>query len=461
MAQPQKAYQTLYGPMERHNPQYNFVPINLAPGASTTVITTSAGGQTLVFTIPAEAVYNLSKSEIAFDFFPTSGGGSGTYNWTPKNTHIFSRITMEFVDSVVKAPIDLKFANLVQRVVAPYCTNKSDLDNFDLYQSSAGTFDTRDNVEGRFFRKTNNLSSANPEAARYKNEVTSVNYNEFQYVEVGGNNTATPKNYIRMPLGAIYHSLLEVDRNIGFPTAIKLIFEIAPSGDIYWNSGSPTDSTAATVVAGSSVTVENIVFLLAQEVNPLVISDYWQLIKEGKIDIPFEYTTVQSQQVTGTSQSYSADISNSLGLRVKRIYNVLTNGTLATYNRWDISNITNAKYTTVETFFGTYQLQRKTLNTSSNDDYSFMVKKDMLKGTCIYNTDIFKYNCAYVDYFESGSMASRNDIYQNIIQGWPLTTTLNHTVNYTGVSTPNQIFKIIVTQKILKLRPGSIEVLPK
>lgn len=440
-----KPLETTYGRVPKNHPSYKFVklPANNLTGGST--IVSISGGQSIEVTIPANQPVNLYRSFVDLDYAPSLTAAKA--NYVPKLTHIFNGIRLT-PQSFAKL-VDLTDANLLQRVVAPYCTKQEDLEHMDLYQNG------NDQKNGQFMRMSNDLVS-NIAARRFDNTNSSVNYREVQYLEPGGVGTATPVENIKMPLGILYHTFLEVDRNLIFPTEVVLRFECAPTTRLYWSATGAADPVTGAAAATGTVNINNFQFWLCVETDVKIITDMMALYNTGGIPVQYEFARVeQNLQGPSTNKSLQSRIISSDGKTLKRIYNVVHNPTTSSNTMFDIDNTNATKYTTVRSYLNSQPLQDYDLYPAKGEDYAVMKNMDYFTNSCILNQNVFSYNSVFIDDFCDRALSDRGGIYQNIEQGMPINN-LTHQVIYTTANAQHIIYKIIVTSRNILLTSNGI-----
>lgn len=122
-------------------------------------------------------------------------------------------------------------------------------------------------------------------------------------------------------------------------------------------------------------------------------------------------------------------------------------------NMFDISNVGQAKYLTIQTTLNSQPLSAQwNLDCVAQEDYMILQKKGKLHRSCILDSNIYQYNSVWVDDWCNGSLCDRDGLYANTIQGidMPMNNII-HVTNYP--STPNiqsVMYKAIITGRILK-----------
>lgn len=434
-----------YGVIESNHNSYDYIKLSTDQSSGSMTITAS-GGDGFQTVISSGKVCNLSRSRVKFTA-TCPDGGALVFNWVPKLTHVFENI--QLMPESFNNLVDMTKSNIIQRIVAPYTTEKSDLDNYDLF-SNGGT------SNGRYLRKSNAVVTA-VGAVRFDGTDSTTNYDEIQYCEPGTVDTADPILKIDMPLSTIKHSFLEADRNVVFPTNTTIRFDFTATNKIYWTGDSGTDPSSAAAAGAGTVSITNLEFHLCVETDPVIIEETLRKFQTTGLKMPFEYIRLQTKsEGASTSKSLSTGLNSGDGKFLKRVYNVVAHTTTTGPNTWNIDNTASAKYSKVRTNINSTYIQNTELDISKGEDYAFMYNKGFLDKSCIYNQAIFNYNSVFVDLFEKNSLCNRKGIYHNIEQGIP-NVSLTHEVQYTTANAAHTLYKIFVFSKTLLLHKDGLK----
>jgi hypothetical protein len=444
------------------HPSYKWVKKN--PLSNTTSLTPStSGGSTIQFEIPARTVWNPARTKLSMKI-TYKGSGSTNTNWVPMNAIPFS-------DLDVSTPGGLNFAkfgdfNELYRVLTPYVTSETELNDKELFSDLVGT-------NGSFFRRSNaavnDVTSGATFARRYDGSVASQAYREFKYLEVGTANADSPIHNIKKSLGELCrHTVLELDKNLIFDEPVQITLTVAPSSTITWftiaNNSIPQTSPQLNT---AGIQIDNIQLFICVETDSDFIRDITEEFNKGTLRVPFEFLKIEKVNTGAvvTNANQDSKISRILGSYLKRVYSWVAsnNHPGIVYNDYyNIDNTAQAKIKTFYTALNAQKLQDFSLTCANGEDFMSLQAAGRLKDTCIYDSNMYNYNWIWVDMWERGSLANRDSLYQQQIQGLPIEGELIHSTYYDtlgGVSGVQvYMYKAIVVLRELHLSAGGTSI---
>jgi hypothetical protein len=445
--------QSIFGKIPKYHPSYQFSQIPAMLNQNTSTLSVS-GGQKVQFQVPADTWWNPHRTLLGYLAVPSATAGN--FNWVPKNVHQFSGIRFSVSQSAKL--VDLNFANVMDRVVKPYCTTQKILESKDIFSDGSTT------TAGEWFRPLNvNATNANPATAvgdfvRYDGTAPNVAYREFEYceAETAALNNPGPLHTIKFPLGNLTHTFFELDINVKFPVNCIITFEFAATTQLYWIGTSQTVPTAGAAAATGTVAISNLILWLCVETDTELISKMDAAYEKG-ITIPYEFAFVQQTSITGTNKSLNTDLDDSYGV-LKRVYSSIQNIANSSNTMWDISNLAQAKFTSVQTYIGSSTVEPDALVASDGQDFLTMKAKGYFKNSCILNSNVYQYNSTYINSWEdtSNGLCDRSGLYKNFEQGLKFRQ-ITHTTKFITPSTQAIVNKIFVFQKQITITPKTVK----
>ena len=123
-----------YAQYEAIHPKYTYIQI--LPQGNTTFTGTASGGTQIIFELPAQSVYNLSKSYLTYHFQVPSVVATSHFvvvdTWTHFNQIFFSNRGSQYLAQIRELP---NYLELVWNAETKF----SDFISFDNYGNSYGT----------------------------------------------------------------------------------------------------------------------------------------------------------------------------------------------------------------------------------------------------------------------------------------------------------------------------------
>lgn len=435
-------------------PKYDWVELVPEEDQTRTIPNVGSTGYNS-FVIDGTNVINASRSRFLADYFPQAAALKA--NWTRADTTIFQEVRLD-TEQGKKNIFQQTQSNYITHAVQKYLTKETDMLGYPIYAS--GVVDT----PGKFLMPNNYLADAG-NSQRPDGTDADRSYIETAYIQgASAVNTAEPHLYIDCPLSQIRHSLLELDKNLYFGQNIILKFIYDAAGHLYWTSTDKDDPDATDLDYTGSATIQNVRLLLCIETNQQIIDEYVEQYSKGGNIVWFEVTRIDTQggNTTSNNKMSLSQITPGDGLRCKMIYSILYDGTETGNNKFNNSNLAQAKYTSIQTKMNQKTfLQQNPMLPANGDDYSRL--RDSIAGSCIISQNIFQYNSIWVDNWCTSRirLSDRDSYFWNSkTDGFDITqSNSTHLTTYIAVGGVAQLLmKILVFSRSLKLSSEGIEV---
>lgn len=384
------ANQINYREKKKEYPRYKLQRVEPESGYS--VFTLPAGGGTLTqFRLPANSVYNLSRSFLCFTATPEA---SGNFNHLYADFFPFiSRLQVK-TDSG-NMLIDLKDVARHTKMTWKAGIKLSDYLSYERWDDGAGIainyLQKSDAITGTYARITPYVG---PAPAAVRNFVIGPTYTIS-----GGNATATPVVRIRFQLGMLLHTLFELDKDLPFHEVLEINITWNRTSNILYTGDDAVDPQDNRVMYNGSIDITNLCILLAQEQNKN-IKDY--LISQSKTErgvrTLLDYTHQRITPLFGQNQSPIYRINKSHGQRLKRIYSSLFDSTplnAVVNTNYGAAGAATRKVLNFHTSLDNERLQDYNLNCLEHDDYVFL--QNIIKGSVYQSSQMYDTSWVWID----------------------------------------------------------------
>lgn len=434
---------------------YQLTKITQQTGLQTITIPVVGGIDSIFELLPK--VYNLSKSYI-FGTITMPEAPENNYNWMYADGITLSRQIQLYTRSGLYLA-DVNDACNYTNMVLRRETRDVDMLNYDKVVQNAGTFN---NIYEGLYPSN---SAANINYRPTANGLTSVtNYMEPGYCLVGGEETATPIINFTINLDKIKNTLLEHNKDIYFNGEILYLRIVwALSTKIFFNSTSNTAPATGVAAANAVVTITNLLFYLAVEVNPEIenmIKAKCASSEELQILTPYIYYS-KLNLPSASTQNLTVRYNRAHGIKLLKIFWAAYNVNETSNTAYDHDCKANAKVRTFYTMINNIRTTQYDYITSNYDDY--MVKKEKLRGSSIFSSDEYYYNWVWVEDFTENNpvwkSTSSSVPKQNCIDGLDLTNEIKYDIYSTTASLAFNHYIYAVTQKLLTISPTGINLL--
>lgn len=369
-------------------PKYSHIKLNPLESAGQTVTIGSSGGTTVTFDIPVGCI-NFSRSFLSFTITPTAGGNA-KYNWLFTGHMPIRDIQLSTNRNLLLC--DIQNANYYTNEVLMATTRKDEFDSYPSFDASVLSKSV-----GNLLYRSNALGTA-AAAIRPNNFPASVSYEERNYVQVGGSNTATPVYYARIPLSMIKHSILSLDKDLYFGENLKLKLVFPPRDTFGFISADAADPTSSAAALAGDISLTTMQLWVANEQNPEIINAIEGQYRAGGYTVMTDFVTSMPNPLSGTSQNVTIRINSGFGKRLKRIYHSAYLTAESANVRFSRDALSDAKIKEFHTELDYHRLQNDNMDTSNYDDWVIISKK--LKDSLVYDANIYYYNWFWCDNFD-------------------------------------------------------------
>ena len=431
----------------------------------------AAGGQQSIFEIPANIAYNLSKSVLTFSY---------TIPDLDENFNI------AYTDCIAA----INQLTLYTRANILLC----DIPNFQYYTKVMFNTDTHINEfltkdhSNLLFRNNDLVSdeittnkgvrpNGGPNNGNLRSATSgNLNYTEPAYITASivgdGAGAGDLKITVNILMGQLKNTIFSCDKDLLFNEIIYLRIYWAPFTALgYTTTNGPGSNTGIAALA-TAFNINNLYFYLAvdQDANITNALKARTMSAEG-FNVLVDYTTPNLQNfVAGiTNQTVSYKINRGNGMRLKRIYHSLFNGSYSTGTaatlaiRFDHNNLPNDAATATYkvgnyyTMLDNKRIQQFNIDCTNYNDW--MIHQDLLADSVLQNANIYKYNWVHIESFD-GMKTTEHDNNQEV----GLDLTLEKKWDFVGsliyddAAVPMNHFTFLVTQKILTVSPAGITI---
>lgn len=441
-------------------PKYSYFKTVPQSGSQSVTVTT-AGGQQSVFEIPI-GVYNFARSYLNFTLtVPAETNRSYLY---VANLCMFAQL--QVFTRTGKFLVDLSDLNNFTDVVNRCLISHEELESLDC---GSGVDSSTNNYTGQPLgtlqgMKPNNFYAAavtgtSPGNFSYRPDASNSDrfYIEPAYIETYGTSNVPVQYAFKIPLKMIKHSLLALDKDFPVTEIINMKLVWAPSTKIYFtNSANALSPTGANAAVGS-VAITNLALQLAREENRLIYDSLMEQARKG-MSILTDWVISNRVSGSGTSHNVSVKLNRAQGQRLKRIYHTLFNGTESGATAYDRSTKRTGitalpiKMQSYYTTFNSRREQDQNISVIECDDWQY--HRDLLKGSVMFSSDIYKYNWLHIsDYCDSGKPLVEQEKEQNAVRGVDMNNDIEWSIQGTAATGTWINATYVVTQREIVISP--------
>lgn len=260
-----------------------------------------------------------------------------------------------------------------------------------------------------------------------------------------------------IPLSAIHHTVMSLNKDLFFNQALVLRIQFAPTNRLGWAAPSATDIATSAENIANAVTLSGIRLALAVESNPRIVDAIVSKVKTSGMStiIPYVYSYLYSSP-SGTSSSVQQRINRGHGRRLLAVYHSVMNTTGTGRLAFDQSNVGDAKVVSYYSSLDNQRMQESTPLCAECDDYA--LHRDLAEGSCIQSANVYDYNKVHVDAWRGGRMCDWKDA-DDVEDGLSLDSERIWAINLTTASAAHRQYTNVVCQRQLSIEPsGQIRV---
>lgn len=463
---------------EISRPSYTYTQVPVQNGLSTFSVS-PASQFSVTFNLTAGLPYNLAKSYLQFTWsIPVA---NGTYGYIYQDfVPYVDNLLLQTEGGVTLAQINN--CQMASKIMLKPNTKFHDFIRKDLfteyltpcYSSAPIRYDPASNgvVDGVFpYLEPNYLAGVAGAAG------------------AAGSLTQT----VLIPLSMFKGTILALDKDLYFPRNVRLILNLAATNTVGFTAASPIVDGAA-VAFTATAQYSNLYLYLCQETNPLINAALQAKVDAGGLRYLTDFLYTNVQNVVGSSQNMQVRYNKSNGQRLKKIYfsRVIGNLNPATNANqlYDTSNqyaetvlggaaagpFGHSTNQFISQFYSTLdgiRLQQLNVTThqvvpvttsggAQNFDaamqgYDYMLMRQNLKGTIIYNTYMYAYNWFWMENFDQGEYDRES---QSVRTGLPLEKEVRWDifVTYSGSFNINSFAFAVVEREVIILPGGTVTI---
>ncbi|MDR3571313.1 MAG: hypothetical protein P4L81_03895 [Candidatus Pacebacteria bacterium] len=434
-----------YKPVVMHSGRYRqrALPLNNIPAASVAI--TATGSQLVEWKIPANTVFNPSRSTMPYQLtIPVQAAGTCVFSF--EDTYEICN-SIQFSSAAQPGLLmDLNFANNYVSVARKIDIGDTDFESLDytsgLYcsdatvraQTAAGAAAAAA-ARSNYFPPTSQLLANNPYGLAAGTYTDQLVLEEPQYARsADALNTAMTLTRI-IPFSALTHTALGIDKDYVFGEDMYIRMMIAPSYKIGYTTstaGNPTGGIPLSV----QPTITGLTLNLAIQVDPVIEEAVRAKFQRGdmKFFIPYQYGWRYATAGAGQI-SIQQQLNNGYGKRLKRVLQIPMDGTepmsASASKAYDHQNFNSDKITQYQTLLNSVPLQDQQVVTASMDDYR--LNQEFIKGSAIRGSASYYHNWFHMDSFSNPKHCTTADVLQeNVLEGLDLSMPITWTFTATA-----------------------------
>ena len=276
-----------------------------------------------------------------------------------------------------------------------------------------------------------------------------VAYRERKYNNLAPVGAAQTVKY-RIKLGSIKECVLALDKSMYYGQPLNLRIVFGKMSTICTQANDDVFTTPVAPATNKYVNFENLVLYLATEKNQGQIDRLMGLgNSQAGYSVIIPYSTVISETKSGAQQNIKHTIGIYHGQTVKRIKSAFYHTTPATPDLY-YSRL-STKLQSYYSLLNNKRLQPFNVDVANGDAY--MMLKNKLKGTPIYNQAVYNNNFFIEDDFTNGE-----DKDTNVLTGLSLEKELIYDLFCTTAVADNTICTVVHCQKTLSISSNGIVV---
>jgi hypothetical protein len=443
-----------YKPFMMNGPMYKWVRIQLSNTNSNSLTLSTTSTTEAHFKLPANDVFNLSKSKLAYQIaLPASATGAGYKTAMIADCYPFcGNVSLETGNGI--QAVNLQEASKFSKITTKCNTKLNDYlakDSSEVCYPNYG-YVTTDFVTKNYLLNGTNLLDA-----------PDVPYLENQYYQATADENAQTFDKC-ITLGELKHTLFEVDKDITIGTN-DLYAKFTIGETTKWTfECKASDGTG--VINAPLPTMANVYLFLAVQTNETIIKEVRNMYNNGGIKLLFDYPFCTKQSVSAsTNQNVVVTYSSANGKRLKRIYHTVFNNTEQKSGIIECANVDGAKVKTYNTYLDATKLQpyvidNQAVSTSPDSLSAWRWNARFCRNSPILNRALYNKNWFHCDSFESTDMEKEGQLpvdKDNVVDGLLMDKNMNYTFESTTPNTAFIHFNIAIFQRELLINKDGIQ----
>lgn len=445
-------------------PDYKLNRIFQQSGGQAVTLTTGGGNES-IFEIPVRS-FNLARSHIYMTLTPNAVAANFNFAWVDCVTPIRQ---IQFYTRSGIYMCDLSEANVYTKIATKPETKLEEYLDYDIISNTAVNIYS----SHRYLARNNSLQNSAtvtllaPYAIRPNGVNSDVAYTETKYIETtAANNTAGPVFNVALPLSAYKNTIFALDKDLFLNEIIYLRIVWNATNRILFNGDTLADPSANSVAYNSTIAVTNLSLFLASDKNQLITNQLQSQIVSAEgmsILIPYVYT-YKFGSGSATSHSISYRFNRGHGMKLIKLFHSALNTGETVNTGYDHDNTGTAisKVNQFYTMLDNERLQEYNLNTSTRDDFLYLMPK--LKGSVIQSANMFYHNWVWIEdftgYVDKTKQPENKDNLEtgldlSVERKWDFYALQVHN----NVAAAYNYYTFAVTQKMLTISSAGITVL--
>jgi len=359
----------------------------LLPVSTNGNIVLTPSEQLLTFNLPAQNVFNLSKSSISFDYLQASNGG-GNHSVNFVDAVPFSKIRLIGPNETLLC--ELNSADVYSKVVSKACTPLEEYlqrhpcraeasvgtsVSSNSYQQPANiVFSTAAAGYGRYSRYVFDNAS-NPGASNLGDNIDSGCFsNSAEQASVLSATASAIGMRCIVPLKRFVDTYFACNINSFFGDTARIEIYINPQNRVNYLVDN-VDLVTNNANSAGACTLSNIVLNLAIEQNADNNEAIRHKFNNGGLQVLIPYPVAQTTNLgNGTIASISQTLTPGHGLNWLRSYTTIVNTGDANAMARNTDNVNAHKVSTIQSMIGVHQLQDRPINCSQGQDYLIQMR---------------------------------------------------------------------------------------
>lgn len=408
-SQPLLSHATDFKTHNAYLPRYRYAKVVLNNISSSSVPISLSSTNLMEWKLPANTVYNLSKSYIQYSY-KVLGSQANAGNFVV--THEIGSDFCNYIYYGNGGGLGIVDLNQADRYLAVIRNIRTPTTEYMSNDVSALNYPCN-------MPASNNLVPFSRDGATTGTmNATTKNYTEPQYINIAPTPVTDVTVQRYWPLSSVKDTFLGMDRDVCFPIDMYLRFNTQFGSRLGYLTTTPnTPSLNVTALSAATVPTQysNVYLFLAIEENRMIVDSLRESMLSGRMSYLIPYTFVYrfGQAATSTSASMTVTLTRQFGNKVKRLLYVPFNGAENSNLTYDHASVNSSKIQYIQTSLDSrpctdYKLTCfnpqssvnpntiwTTVPAQNGDDYR--ESKKFLQGTAIPTYGEYQTNWFYAD----------------------------------------------------------------
>ncbi len=275
-----------------------------------------------------------------------------------------------------------------------------------------------------------------------------ISNTEPRYLLEGLTNAET-SFHVRMPLGLIYNTILELDKTMYYGEILNLKFvlqareSVAFSGDY--------DDPIGNIADTFPINLFNINLQLAVEQDQGIVNQLIANFKKG-FSMTVPYVNVIKNRLDGESQNITLKMNRLHGRRLKRLYHTLFEDAMTLSTSFDNANMNCSKVSKYWTLMDQVREQESDVDCERLDDYRLV--EPYIEKSVVQDFRMYQYKWFHMSDYH-GIVEPDKENKDNLVGGLSLDVEKTWQIFLTTVNAFYNHFTILIAEKLLTVGPNT------